>query len=93
MEVDLSQCLIARKGEVMACRACGAEVAILEDDLFADGYSEGDIVAIPPAWLITYGGAPGIACPCGEGPMDGFAHDRPRIHLSTGWRELGGEAA
>lgn len=93
MEPDLSQCLVARKGEVIACPECGAAFLVLLEDAYGpidewwsfekgNGYDQN-------RWnCARCGGA------VGQGPQDATLVDllrAPRLHFSTGWRDLGGE--
>jgi hypothetical protein len=97
MELDLSQCLIARKGEVITCPDCGADLA----------EAAADITFAARPWPLTFfadtvklpNGS--IVCLCGGRPTKSGSRAkrratesaRPRVHLRHGWRELGGEAS
>lgn len=101
LTLDLSQCLVARKGEVITCPECGEGLIRFVEDSYGTAETGG--------WLIERLAAvrrDGCEwCPCGGAPTrsgGGAKHrtgkyvellkaNAPQIHLSTGWRALGGE--
>lgn len=98
MECDLSYCLIARAGEIIACPDCGASIAQFNQDCYFD-YVAGTIKLMGSGVILRghllcgrCGGAPTPSGASGGDTDDILKASRLRIFLSTGWRELGGEA-
>src|SRR5882762_6645613 len=98
LTVDLSRCLVAYAGEVVTCPECGAELAVFSVDATGPFFGEA-MKDLAGRWSKGR-----LICACGAVPWlggdpynpdewDPFPHQvkGPRLHLSTGWRDLGGE--
>jgi len=97
MEVDLSQCLIAYEGEIITCPACGLCLAVFTVDAWEGLYFE-DLAILEGMTYVYPDDTLALFCP--HCKVDALATTQgelienasgPRVHLSTGWRDLGGE--
>jgi hypothetical protein len=104
LEVDLSECLVAYKGEVITCPECGRPYATFTADSYGPVYRDWSLsTPIAPSrgycpdcgqvFGTTATDVPHIATSSGVDLLvKAQAGDsRLRLHLSSGWRTLGGE--
>lgn len=105
LSLDLSQCLVAYAGEVITCPECSRPYATFTADAYGPLYRDWPL-SVPiqpsngycPACSTPYGttseNAPHfVSVAAGVDLLaKGWANDpRLRLHLSTGWRDMGGE--
>lgn len=95
---DLSQCLVAYAGEVIACPECFEPLAVFEADAYGrppfplESLPGGTWMRLTARQSIDGRAGRTLRCRrCGSSRPTASINGEPRIHLSTGWRALGGE--
>lgn len=98
MEPDLSQCLVARKGELITCPECRADLVEILADWTLGESAQYQVLDAGLQVGATFecrccGGFP--SRPLGTGEMIDYSRLGPQLHMRSaawsGWRDLGGE--